>query len=166
MRHRNDELEAEAKADALFDKRLAQEEVWIRQGIKARRTRNEGRVRRLEAMREERASRRHREGRANIQLDNSVLSGKLVAELTDVDFQYGDKPVLTGLNTLIQRGDRVGIVGKNGAGKTTLINLILGKLTPTTGTVKLGSKLETAYSDQLRANLNPCLLYTSPSPRD
>lgn len=155
MRHRNDELEAEAKAEALFDKRLAQEEVWIRQGIKARRTRNEGRVRRLEAMRQERASRRHREGRANIQLDNSVLSGKLVAELTDVDFQYGDKPVLTGLNTLIQRGDRVGIVGKNGAGKTTLINLILGKLTPTTGTVKLGSKLETAYSDQLRANLNP-----------
>ena len=100
-------------------------------------------------------SRRHREGQANIQLDNTVLSGKLVAELTDVDFKYEDKTVLRGVNTLIQRGDRVGIVGKNGAGKTTLINLILGQLAPSEGTIKLGSKLQTAYSDQLRAHLDP-----------
>ena len=155
LKHRAEQLAAEETANALFDKKLAQEEVWIRQGIKARRTRNEGRVRRLEAMREERAARRQQTGKANINVGASSVSGKLVAEAKDASVNYGDQTVIKRVNTIIQRGDRIGIVGRNGAGKTTLIKMLLGELAPNNGTVKIGSKLEIAYSDQLRGHLDP-----------
>ena len=155
LKHRAEQLAAEETANALFDKRLAQEEVWIRQGIKARRTRNEGRVRRLEAMREERAGRRQQTGTANISVGAGALSGKLVAEAKDAGVAYNGEAVIQNVNTIIQRGDRVGIVGRNGAGKTTLIKMLLGELEPNAGSVKIGSKLEIAYSDQLRGHLDP-----------
>ena len=155
LKHRAEQLAAEETANALFDKRLAQEEVWIRQGIKARRTRNEGRVRRLEAMREERAGRRQQTGTANISVGAGALSGKLVAEAKDAGVAYNGEAVIQNVNTIIQRGDRVGIVGRNGAGKTTLIKMLLGELEPDAGSVKIGSKLEIAYSDQLRGHLDP-----------
>ena len=155
LKHRAEQLAAEETANALFDKKLAQEEVWIRQGIKARRTRNEGRVRRLEAMREERAARRKQTGKANINVGAGSLSGKLVAEAKDAGVNYGAQTVIKNVNTIIQRGDRIGIVGRNGAGKTTLIKMLLGELEPDEGTVKIGSKLEIAYSDQLRGHLDP-----------
>lgn len=155
LKHRAEQLAAEATANALFDKKLAQEEVWIRQGIKARRTRNEGRVRQLEAMRQERAERRNQVGKASIAVDNASVSGKLVAEIENADVWFDDKPVIKGVNTIIQRGDRIGIVGRNGAGKTTLIKMLLGELEPTSGGVKTGSKLRVAYSDQLRGHLDP-----------
>ncbi len=148
-------LDAEASQNAEFDKKLAQEEAWIRQGIKARRTRNEGRVRALEAMREEHRARRQRSGTAKIQLQESAeRSGKLVMEAEDVSYSYGDKPVVAHLSTTILRGDKVGIIGPNGAGKTTLLRLLLGQLQPQQGTIKLGTKLEVAYFDQYRAQLN------------
>ena len=155
LKHRAEQLAAEETANALFDKRLAQEEVWIRQGIKARRTRNEGRVRRLEAMRDERAGRRQQTGTANISVGAGALSGKLVAEAEGAGVAYNGQAVIRNVNTIIQRGDRVGIVGRNGAGKTTLIKMLLGELEPDAGIVKIGSKLEIAYSDQLSGHLDP-----------
>ena len=155
LKHRSEQLAAEATANALFDKKLAQEEAWIRQGIKARRTRNEGRVRRLKVMREDRAARRNQVSNASISLENATRSGKLVAEVKDASVVYDERPIVTGVNTIIQRGDRVGIVGRNGAGKTTLIKMLLGYIEPSTGQVKTGTKLQVAYSDQLRGHLDP-----------
>jgi ATP-binding cassette subfamily F protein uup len=155
LRHREQQLLAEERANELFDKKLAQEEVWIRQGIKARRTRNEGRVRALEALRRERQSRRERTGSATFAVEGSGQSGKIVAELAHVDKSFADQCVLRDVSTIIQRGDRVGIVGPNGAGKSTLVKILLGQLAPDAGTVTFGSKLEIAYSDQLRDQLDP-----------
>ena len=155
LRHREQELQAEERANALFDKKLAQEEVWIRQGIKARRTRNEGRVRALKTMREERQSRRDRTGNASFAVEGAGRSGKIVAELKGVGKHFGEQCVLQNVSTIIQRGDRVGIVGPNGAGKSTLVKILLGQLQPDEGTVAFGSKLEVAYSDQLRDQLDP-----------
>ncbi|MDH5525678.1 MAG: ATP-binding cassette domain-containing protein [Nitrospirota bacterium] len=149
------QLEAEEKANAHFDKKLAQEEVWIRKGIKARRTRNEGRVRALKKMREERLQRRERHGNVKMTLDAGQRSGRLVAEAEGVSFAYpGGEPVIRDLTTTIMRGDRVGIIGPNGVGKTTLIKLLLGQHQPTGGRIKLGTGLEVAWFDQLRATLD------------
>ena len=155
LRFRDQQLQAEEKNNALFDKKLAQEEAWIRKGIKARRTRNEGRVRALKAMREQHAQRRTRAGSAAFKVEDGTLSGKLVADVQDVSFGFNEKVLIDRFSTIIQRGDRVGIVGRNGVGKTTLVKLLLGELAPTDGTVKIGSKLEVAYSDQLRGHLDP-----------
>ena len=155
LRHREAQLLAEERANELFDKKLAQEEIWIRQGIKARRTRNEGRVRALKALREERGQRRERMGSAGFAVEDANRSGKIVAELEHVGHRYADNRVITDFSTVIQRGDRIGIVGANGAGKTTLVKILLGELQPSTGMVKLGTKLEVAYSDQLREHLDP-----------
>ncbi len=155
LRHREQQLAAERRAEELFDRKLAQEEAWIRQGIKARRTRNEGRVRALKAMREQRARRRQQPGTAAFKLEGAERSGKLVAELQDVCKSFDGQCVLRDVSTIVQRGDRVGIVGPNGAGKSTLVKIILGALDPDQGMVTLGSKLEIAYSDQLRENLDP-----------
>ena len=152
---REQQLAAEERANELFDKKLAEEEVWIRQGIKARRTRNEGRVRALKAMREERAQRRERTGSASINLESADRSGKIVAELDDVSFHYEGKPIVDKLTCNIMRGDRIGFVGPNGAGKSTLLKIILGQLAPQQGAVKIGTKLEIAYFDQLRQQLEP-----------
>ena len=152
---REQQAEAEARADALFDKKLAQEETWIRQGIKARRTRNEGRVRALKAMREERAQRRVAQGKSSFKLEEANRSGRRVAEARGIGFRYGRDTVVDDFSTIIQRGDRVGIVGSNGVGKTTVIKLLLGELTPDEGDVLLGTQLEIAYSDQLRGELDP-----------
>jgi ABC transport system ATP-binding/permease protein len=146
-------LEEEERHRALFDKKLAQEEVWIRQGIKARRTRNEGRVRALVALREERAARRELEGKARLSLDEGKASGKLVAEAVKVSYAWGDVPIVRDFSLRIMRGDRIGLVGPNGAGKTTLLRILLGQLAPNAGSVRLGTKLEVAYYDQLRAVL-------------
>jgi ABC transport system ATP-binding/permease protein len=146
-------LAEEERHRALFDKKLAQEEVWIRQGIKARRTRNEGRVRALQALREERARRRELEGKARLALDDGRVSGKLVVDAEHVSFAYGDSPIVRDFSLRIMRGDRIGLVGPNGAGKTTLLRLLLGQLTPSAGRLRLGTKLEIAYYDQLRAVL-------------
>ena len=154
LQGRDDYLANEEKQNALFDKRLAEEEKWIRQGIKARRTRNEGRVRALKAMRRERSERVAVKGNVNMQLEASQKSGKLVAELEQVNFSYQGKPIIRDANLLIQRGDRIGIVGRNGAGKSTLVKLILGELAPDSGTVRRGTKQEVAYFDQTRALLN------------
>ena len=148
-------LADEATRNALFDKRLAQEEVWIRRGIEARRTRNEGRVRALKSMREDRAARRDLTGRARIQVQTADRSGKIVAEAEGVSFSWNGEPVIRDLTATILRGDKVGIVGPNGAGKTTLIRLLLGELQPTSGTLKTGTNLEVAYFDQYRAALDP-----------
>lgn len=147
-------LKAEAEQAALFDKRLAEEEVWIRQGIKARRTRNEGRVRALEQMRRERAARREVGGNAKLTVNVAEQTGKIVAELTDVSYQIGGKQLVNGLSTLICRGDKVALIGPNGVGKTTLLKLILGELDPTGGKVRQGTKLNIAYFDQLRDRLD------------
>jgi ATP-binding cassette subfamily F protein uup len=155
LNHREQELEAEERANALFDKKLAQEEVWIRQGIKARRTRNEGRVRALESMRKDRQQRREKVGTAKFNIEEANRSGKIVAELEHVSKHFDGKQVINDFSTIIQRGDRVGIVGANGAGKSTLVKLILGQLEPDSGVIKLGTKLEVAYSDQLRGKLEP-----------
>ena len=155
LRYREQELAAEERANALFDKKLAQEEQWIRQGIKARRTRNEGRVRALKAMRNEHSQRRSQMGKANFNMEEAERSGKVVAELSNLSHSFDGKPVIKNYSGLIVRGDRIGIVGANGAGKSTLIKIILGELMPDQGTVKLGSKLEVAYFDQLRAHLIP-----------
>lgn len=153
--YREQQLAAEEQENSRFDKRLAEEEIWIRQGIKARRTRNEGRVRALESMREERSRRRHVEGNARMQLDEAERSGRRVAELVDVTHSYEGEPVLRDVSTLVSRGDRLGIVGPNGAGKTTLLRILLGDLKPNHGKVLTGTRLQIAYFDQLRAQLDP-----------
>lgn len=147
-------LQNEEKQAALFDKRLAQEEVWIRQGIKARRTRNEGRVRALKALREEHAARRKRTGSASMTIQSGERSGKIVVEAEGVGFDYDGRAVVRDLTTTILRGDKIGIIGPNGAGKTTLLRLLLGELEPTRGTLKLGTHLQIAYFDQYRAVLD------------
>ena len=149
------ELAAEDIARRKFDKFWAQEDVWIRKGIEARRTRNEGRVRRLERLREERAARRDRLGQINLNIDAGMKSGKIVAELEKVCLSFGDKVIVKDLNFRLLRGDRLGLVGHNGVGKSTLISLILGKRQPDSGTIKLGTNLQIAYFDQLRAQLDP-----------
>ena len=154
LRRKEERLHAEALEQARFDKKLAQEEVWIRQGIKARRTRNEGRVRVLEAMRVERQQRRNVEGKAKLQLDEAERSGRLVAEVKDISYAWEARPVIRNLSTRIMRGDRIGIIGPNGVGKTTLLNLLLGRLAPDSGQVRLGTNLEVAYFDQLRSQLD------------
>lgn len=154
LQKKQEALEVEAKENALFDKKLAQEEVWIRQGIKARRTRNEGRVRALEALREERAERRDKVGNVKMQLSEQERSGKLVMEAKNISYGYDDKTIVKDFSVVITRGDRIGILGPNGVGKTTLINLLLGNLQPQRGTVQLGTKLEVAYFDQLRSDID------------
>lgn len=147
-------MDNEARQNALFDKKLAQEEVWIRQGIKARRTRNEGRVRTLEKLRNERADRMNRQGKASFNLEEAQKSGKLAAELEHVSVAFEGKQVIRDFSMALQRGDRVGLIGPNGAGKSTLLKLILGSLEPDSGTIKRGTKLEVAYFDQLRGQLD------------
>ena len=154
LRRREERLHAEAQANALFDKKLAQEEVWIRQGIKARRTRNEGRVRALKALRVERADRRELSGKVRMTAANAQASGKKVIELEHVHQSYGGRVLLDDLDTTILRGDRVGIIGPNGAGKSTLLKIMLGELTPLRGTAELGTNIEIAYFDQHRLQLN------------
>ena len=152
---KEENLEIEERQNALFDKRLSQEEVWIRQGIKARRTRNEGRVRALESMRSEYADRRKQLGTARMDIHQAEKSGKIVAEATDVTFAFGDgKAVVKNFSTLIQRGDKVGFIGRNGVGKTTLIKLLLGEITAQQGTIKTGTNLNIAYFDQYRSALD------------
>jgi len=148
-------LAAEATQNAKFDKVLAQEEVWIRQGIKARRTRNEGRVRNLQKLRAERAQRRETQGKIKLTIDSGELSGKMVIEAEQLTKFYADKPIVNDFSTLIVRGDRIGLIGPNGVGKTTLLKLLLGELTPDQGHIKHGTKLEVAYFDQLRGQLDP-----------
>lgn len=146
-------LEAEITRQALFDKKLAQEEAWVRQGIKARRTRNEGRVRALKKLREESRQRRERQGTAKIQLQTADRSGALVAEALNVSFAFDGQPIVNGFSTTIMRGDRIGIIGPNGSGKTTLLRLLLGELAPQQGEIKLGTRREVLYFDQLREQL-------------
>ena len=149
-----EELAVEAEHNRLFDKFHAQEEAWIRKGIEARRTRNEGRVRRLEELRRQRAARRERQGQVSFKLDAGEKSGKIIAELEHASFDYGGKPIMRDFSAVIQRGDKIGLIGSNGIGKTTFLKLILGELAPTSGKIRLGSKQETAYFDQFRSALN------------
>ncbi|HZX77787.1 ATP-binding cassette domain-containing protein [Lysobacter sp.] len=153
LRRREERLNAEAQENARFDKLLAQEEVWIRQGIKARRTRDEGRVRRLKQMRTERSQRRDLQGNVKMDFAQSESSGKKVVEAKDVNFAYGNRVLVRDFSTTIFRGDRIGLIGPNGSGKTTLIKLLLGELKPDSGEVRLGSNLQVAYFDQYRATL-------------
>jgi len=154
MERREELLAAEVVRQAQFDKKLAQEEAWVRQGIKARRTRNEGRVRALKKMREEWRQRRERLGTARIQLQEAERSGRLVVEAEGVSFGYDNHLIIRDLTTTIMRGDRVGIIGPNGSGKTTLLRLLLGELTPQSGSISLGSRLEVLYFDQMREQLD------------
>ena len=147
-------LDSEARQEAEFDKKLAREEAWIRQGIKARRTRNEGRVRALQQLREQRRARRTQAGSANFRKLEVERSGRLVIEAEDVSFGFGDRPLVREFSTTILRGDKIGIIGPNGVGKSTLINLLLGRLAPDSGHVRLGTKLDVAYFDQLRGQLS------------
>ena len=149
-----DQLAVEAIENAKFDKVLAQEEVWIRKGVEARRTRNEGRVRRLEALREARASRREQQGQVKMEVAAGERSGKIVAELIDVNKAYEGRAIVRDFSAILMRGDKVGLIGVNGAGKTTLLKLILGEIAPDSGTVRQGSKLQVAYFDQMREQLN------------
>lgn len=151
---KQEQLEAEATQAAKFDKFLAQEEVWIRQGIKARRTRNEGRVRRLKELRVERSKRREQMGNMKLKIDGAQLSGKLVIEAEHVKKGYQDKTLIEDFSTVIMRGDRIGLIGPNGVGKTTLLKMLLKTLEPDSGTVKHGTQLSIAYFDQLRDELN------------
>ncbi|WP_210394864.1 ATP-binding cassette domain-containing protein [Motiliproteus sediminis] len=155
LAYREQRIADEEKHNALFDKRLAEEEVWIRQGIKARRTRNEGRVRALKAMRAERAARREQQGKASFGLEQAGLSGKLVTEVENASYSYDGKPLIRDFSTRIIRGDRIALLGPNGAGKSTLLKLLLGQLEPARGSVKVGTNLEIAYFDQLREQLDP-----------
>ena len=148
-------LEENARRNALFDKRLAQEETWIRQGIKARRTRNEGRVRALMAMREKALQRLKPQGQARIHVQHSTLSGRKVVELRDVTHGYGGKPLIQNLSLRIMRGDRIGLIGNNGVGKSTLLRILVGEITPNSGAVELGANLSIGYFDQLRRELDP-----------
>jgi ABC transport system ATP-binding/permease protein len=155
VERREELLAAEITRQALFDKKLAQEEVWVRQGIKARRTRNEGRVRALKKLREERRERRERLGTAKIQIQDAERSGRIVLEAEGASFSYDGRPIIRNLTTSIVRGDRIGIIGPNGSGKTTLLRLLLGELTPQQGEVRTGSRMEVIYFDQLREQLDP-----------
>jgi len=147
-------LEAESRQNAEFDKKLAQEEVWIRTGIKARRTRNEGRVRALEALREARRTRRDRPGDVKMEIQEAERTGRLVIEAKQLHFRYSERAIVRDFSTMIMRGDRVGLIGQNGSGKTTLLRLLLGDLPPQAGTVRHGTNLEVAYFDQLHAQLD------------
>jgi ABC transport system ATP-binding/permease protein len=154
LRRKAASLEAETDQQALFDKRLAAEETWIRQGIKARRTRNEGRVRALKEMRNQRRERREQPGVARMQLQLAQRSGRMVIEAKNVAFAYDDRPVVRGFSTLVMRGDRVGIIGPNGSGKTTLLKVLLEELQPSEGRIRHGTQLEVGYFDQLHAQLD------------
>lgn len=147
-------LEAETQQNAKFDKFLAQEEVWIRTGVQARRTRDEGRVRRLEALRRERASRRERSGNVNFAIAEGRKSGRMVIEAEHIQQKFDDRVLVNDFSTVIMRGDRIGFIGANGAGKTTLLRILLGRLEPTSGHVKHGTQLNIGYFDQMRANLD------------
>ncbi|WP_428240936.1 ATP-binding cassette domain-containing protein [Gynuella sp.] len=148
-------LEEEERQNQLFDKKLSQEEVWIRQGIKARRTRNEGRVRALKALREQRKQRIERQGKASLQISAADKSGKMVFEVEQLSFAYAENKVVENFSTLVERGDKIAFIGPNGVGKSTLIKLLLGELVPNTGQVKQGTKLEIAYFDQTQEHLDP-----------
>jgi len=157
LERKEDLLHAESKEQSRFDKKLAEEEVWIRKGIKARRTRNEGRVRALKSMREEYRQRRERLGTARFSLQEAERSGRLVAEVKALTFAYNHVPVVKDFSSTVMRGDRIGIIGPNGVGKTTLLKLLLGELPPRHGSVRLGANLQTIYFDQLREQLDPDL---------
>lgn len=154
LRRKEEMLHAQAQHNSLFDKKLAQEEAWIRQGIKARRTRNEGRVRALEALRIERAKRREVQGRTTFNLNTAEKSGHIVVEAKNISHRYDNQVLVDNFSVRILRGDRIGLIGPNGVGKSTLLNILLGKLTPQQGTVTHGTKLQIAYSDQLRQALD------------
>jgi len=154
LQHNQERLETEEKSNRRLDKKLSAEEAWIRQGIKARRTRNEGRVKALEKMRTLRRSRRDAAGRVRLSLDSAGLSGRMVVEATDLAFSFGDPPIVENFSCTIMRGDRIGILGPNGAGKTTLIRLLLGELEPQRGRIKHGTNLQVLYFDQLRGQLD------------
>ncbi len=155
LRRKAAALEDEANQNAEFDKKLAKEEVWVRQGIKARRTRNEGRVRALKKLRDERSQRRNVQGTTKLNLNKGDASGKKVIEATNVSFGYDKKPIIKNFSTLIQRGDKIGLLGPNGAGKSTLLKLLLKQIEPTSGEVEQGTKIQLAYFDQLREQLDP-----------
>jgi len=154
LKRKEQAIATEEKQNALFDKKLAEEEVWIRKGIKARRTRNEGRVRALKAMREQRSQRQKKTGTSRIQIQEAQRSGALVCECKEASFSWPDHPVFEDFSTTIMRGDKVGIIGRNGAGKSTLLKCLLGKLEPTGGSIRLGTNVEIAYFDQLREQLD------------
>ncbi len=154
MKRKEKTLEDEATAEARFDKKLEEEEAWIRQGIKARRTRNEGRVRALQKMREEREQRLAKENKARIYIEEAEQSGRKVIRAKNISYSYGDEPVISNFSIKIMRGDRIGLIGNNGVGKTTLLRLLLGELQPQTGTLKHGTNLEVGYFDQLRQTLD------------
>lgn len=154
LQRKEEQLESEAKTNAVFDKKLALEETWIRQGIKARRTRNEGRVRALEKLRSEHKARRSQQGKANLQSNTATKSGKQVIEVSKVSYQWPTKTIVSNFSTMIMRGDKVGIIGANGCGKSTLLKLILGDIQPTSGEIKLGTNLKIAYFDQHRVQLD------------
>ena len=154
LQRKDELLEIEERASAKFDKKLAEEEAWIRRGVKARRTRNEGRVRVLQALRKEKAERLDAQSKARFSIDAGATSGKLVVDVRGVNFRYGENTIIRDLSTRILRGDRVGIIGPNGSGKSTLLKLILGELEPTTGEVVLGTRLQLAYFDQHRRMLD------------
>ena len=159
LKRKEASLEVEAQQQALFDKKLAQEEVWVRTGVKARRTRSEARVRELLKLREERRQRKDRVGNVRIQVQEIERSGRLVVEAKNITFRYGEPDSIDGniineFSTLIMRGDKIGMIGRNGTGKSTLLRLLLGQLTPTNGIVRIGTKLEVAYFDQLREQLD------------
>ena len=154
IQRREAALEAEEEQNRVFDKKLSQEEVWIRQGIKARRTRNEGRVRALQKMRAEALARRKKIGNVRLELQNAERSGQLVIEANGLSHSYGQNTIVRNFSTTISRGDKVGIIGPNGAGKTTLLNILLQEISPDSGTVRHGAKLQVAYFDQLRARLD------------
>jgi ATP-binding cassette subfamily F protein uup len=153
LRRKEESLEAESRANKIFDKKLDQEEIWIRQGIKARRTRNEGRVRALKKMREERARRLSPERSARIYIEEAEQSGRKVIRAKNVSYRFDDEPLIENFSTKIMRGDRIGILGNNGVGKTTLLRLLLGDLDPQSGTIKHGTNLEVGYFDQMRETL-------------
>jgi len=155
LRRKAASLEEEANQNAEFDKKLAKEEVWVRQGIKARRTRNEGRVRALKRLRTERAERRNLQGTTKLNLTKGETSGKKVIEMTNVNFSYDNETIVKDFSTLIQRGDKIGLLGPNGAGKSTLLKLLLKQIEPDTGMVEQGTKIQLAYFDQLREQLDP-----------
>ena len=159
LRRKEEVLEAEEAAWRRFDQKLREEEIWIRKGIKARRTRNEGRVRALKSMREERRARRERSGSVSMQVQEARKSGRLVLEVRDISFAWNGAPVIKHLSLNVMRGDKVGIVGPNGAGKTTLLKLLLGELEPQAGEVRPGTNLDIAYSDQMR-----CVVSLEPRP--